>query len=723
MADSNNNNPDSFFQRLTKIFRSSPSIQRRVKGHDHRSFYGPKLPQNNMRYKGGPAAQSFGRENSPFSSMGEAGLLDRLARYSEFQNMEYCPEISAALDVVADETVGGDDRGRAFHVFSSNPKIKHALDELYYDIMNVEFNLRPWVRNLVKYGDFFLFHEVMPDFGVVNVVPIPVSEMEREEGFDQEDPYAVRFKWLTKGNQYFENWQVTHMRVLGNDLFLPYGVSMLEPARRIYRQLTMLEDAMLVYRVVRAPDRRVFYIDVSAVAPLDIPAYMEAAKATLRSTTITESAFGRGDQRHDPLSLIEDFFIPTRGSDSGTKIDTLAGATNATATEDIEYIQKKLFAALKVPKPYLNYDENTGAKATLAQEDVRFSRTIGIYQKIILAELNKLAMIHLFARGFDGEDLTDFELKLSNPSTVALQQRLEIWQTKTDVAAAMKEMELVDHEWIQKNILELTDEDCDRVNAGKIRDHIRAIELEAMEAQERVQQQLKTVDYFDPTNYEMPGENVEKTPLADPNESEQGLAAPETAEEILARIKSYDSEGNPYFVNWDGKKPPVKASAYATRRHNRIRHLGNTGRDATANPDFNAMVSSKSKSLTDLYDKSFLDDPLDESITISSSHFTRPRIVGEMSSMFKRMKAHAKFKDFNKVNDAVAKMLKEERFDGKPSTLITESSNSEDEDVDLSNIQLESDDSENETVDVFEEFMSTPQPQIKQKKTRKKTLV
>lgn len=619
--------PESFFQRLTRIFRSGPAIQRRVKGYDYRSFYNNQLIQGNLGYRA-PAPNGFGKENSPFSSMGAYGILDRMARYAEFAEMEYTPEIASSLNIYADETVGGDDRGKAFHVYSHNPEIKKALDELFYDILNVEFNLRPWIRNLVKFGDFFLFNEVVPDVGIVNVAPIPVSELEREEGFDEADPFAVRFKWLTRGNQYLENWQVTHLRILGNDMFLPYGTSILEPARRIWRQLIMMEDAMLVYRIIRSPERRVFYIDVGNIAPNDIPAYMEAAKSTLRAHTLIDKQNGRADQRFNPLSVDEDYFIPVRGTQEGTKVETLAGGQNATATEDVEYIQNKLFAALQVPKPYLNYDENTGAKATLAQEDVRFSRSIGAIQKIIVAEMNKLAMIHLFARGFDGEDLINFELKLSNPSTIALQQRLEIWSAKTEIAGAMLETTLVDKEWIQKNILELTEEDINLINEGLHKDKIREVELEAVEAKERTEQQLRTIDDFSPDNYEMPGAGVEKSPPEEPSES---------AEDLLSRIKSYDSEGNPYEIEFNPGQPPVKASPYATRsRHNRRRRVGTGGRDNLANPDFNSMLSTKSRSLKDLYDKRFLDNPFGEELELES---TPVKFPGHLESIFRRMSA------------------------------------------------------------------------------------
>ena len=228
------NRNDKFFQRLTRIFSSGPSVMRRVKGYDYRSYYDNDLIRGNYGYR---APFPFGRENSPFSTLGAYGILDRTARYSEFAEMETEPIIAAALNVWSDEVAAGDERGTALHLYSKNPEIKKSLEELFFDVLNVDFNLRSWARNLVKYGDFFLYLEVIPDIGVVNVQPIPVNEMEREEGFDQNDPYSVRFKWLTRGNRYLENWQTLHMRILGNDLLLPYGVSLLEPARRVWRQL------------------------------------------------------------------------------------------------------------------------------------------------------------------------------------------------------------------------------------------------------------------------------------------------------------------------------------------------------------------------------------------------------------------------------------------------------------------------------------------------------
>ena len=403
----------ALFRRLTGLFRSGPVIKRKV-----RDFESTK--------KTSSAFDLFRKNQSHVysSAMSAYGTYDRMARYSDFSEMEYTPEISSALDIYAEETVAADEHGQVLHIYSENHTIKKLLSDLFYDTLNVEFNLTAWSRNLCKYGDFFLFNDVSPEHGVINTFPIPVNEIEREEGFDTEDPMAVRFRWVTQGNQILENWQVTHMRVLGNDAFLPYGSSVLEAARRIWRQLILVEDAMLVYRIVRSPERRVFYIDVGNVPPEDIPNYMEQVQATLKKAQVVDKTSGRVDLRYNPLSVDEDYYLPVRGSETGTKIDTLAGGTNATAIEDVEYIQKKLFAALKIPKAYLGYDEGLGAKATLSQEDVRFSRTIARIQRTVVSELNKLAIVHLYCNGFEGEDLLDFNLALSNPSTIAQQQKL-----------------------------------------------------------------------------------------------------------------------------------------------------------------------------------------------------------------------------------------------------------------------------------------------------------
>ena len=465
MAENYNKN---LFGRLTQLFRSGPIIRRKVKG---------------MTQKAGntsTAMEVFRSAHSDVynSTLSAYGAFDRMSRYSDFSEMESTPEIASALDIYAEETVSSGEDGRILHIYSDNRKIQEILESLFYDTLNVEFNLVMWVRNLCKYGDFFLFNDVSPEYGVINCVPISISEIEREEGFDPKDPMAVRYRWITQGNQVLENWQVTHFRLLGNDAFLPYGSSVLEAARRIWRQLILIEDAMLVYRVIRAPERRVFYIDVGNVPPEEVANYLEQAQTSLKRNQIVDKTTGKVDLRYNPLSVDQDYFLPVRGGESGTKIDTLAGGQNTAAIEDVQYIQKKLFAALKIPRAYLGYDEEVGAKATLAQEDIRFSRSIHRIQKTVLAELNKLAMIHLYSHGYEGEDLLDFTLKLSNPSSIAQQQKLELVKSKFEIAGQAPEG-LVSRNWIRKNILNLTDQEIENIKRERTDDKIEDTEVES----------------------------------------------------------------------------------------------------------------------------------------------------------------------------------------------------------------------------------------------------
>jgi len=457
----------NLFQKLTRLFRTGPVVKRKIK-------------QQQTGGSKSSASALFKRAHSDIynSTLSAYGSFDRMARYSDFSEMEATPELASALDIYSEETVSPDEHGRVLHIYSDDAQKQELLGTLFHDTINVEFNLVMWVRNLVKYGDFFLFNDVHPEYGVINTYPIPITEIEREEGFDPENPAAVRYRWITQGNAILENWQISHFRLLANDAFLPYGTSVLESARRIWRQLILIEDAMLVYRIIRAPERRVFYIDVGNVPPEDVSNYVEQAKTALKKSTVSSSAQGQADLRYNPMAVDEDYYIPVRGGDSGTRIDTLAGGQNATAIEDVEYVQKKLFAALKIPKAYLGYDEDIGSKATLAQEDIRFSRTIQRIQKTVISELNKLAMVHLYSHGYDGEDLLDFELRLSNPSSVAQLQKLELISMRFDIAGKVPEG-MLDKTWVRKNVLGLTDDQIEGVLDGLKKDKQDDAELES----------------------------------------------------------------------------------------------------------------------------------------------------------------------------------------------------------------------------------------------------
>ena len=576
------NSNENFFSRLTRLFKSGPIVKRKVQNH--------KSPST------AKVMDNFRKANNDIynNAISDYGSYDRMSRYSDFSEMEYTPEIAAALDIYADETVSTDDKGTSLHIFSENFKIKKLLEELFYDTLNIEFNLRGWIRNLCKYGDFFLFNDVHPDYGVMNAHPIPVNELNREEGYDPDDLAAVRYRWITNGNAVLENWQVTHMRLLGNDAFLPYGSSIIEPARRIWRQLVLIEDAMLVYRVVRSPERRVFYIDVGAVPPEDIPNYMEQAKSTLRANQVVDKTTGKVDLRYNPLSVDEDYFIPVRGGESGTKVDTLAGGTNVSAIEDVEYIQKKLFAALKVPRAYLGYDEALSSKATLAQEDIRFSRTISYIQKVALSELNKLAIIHLYANGYDDDDLLDFHLTLSNPSAIAQQQKLELYRTRFEIAGSAPEG-LVSKSYLLKNIIGLTDKEIELLELEKANDKLNELELENL--------QLPGSEDEEGGDEEIDDEEGGDEEAGDEEaDDEEGLFTSNVRTgNILTADNKNDDSNKSSIIDDDNKlkDKPVNVNNYLQKTlYNRSRRRTH-GASKTHMPKFNDMLSHKNQSFTD----------------------------------------------------------------------------------------------------------------------------
>lgn len=553
-----------------------------------------------------------------------------ICRQSE---MEYTSEIATALDIYADEACSGDENGKCFHIFSENPQIQRALEELFYEVYNIDFEGRRDIRNLVKNGDFFRYIEVVPEHGVIMSEPIPVNEIEREEGYDPNDPHAVRFKLLTRGGKYLQNWQVLHFRILANDLMLPYGTSFLESIRRTWRQLVMMEDAMLVYRVVRSPERRVFYIDVSTVASTDVASYMEAVKEQIRGNSIVDKLTGRVDVRNNPVSVDDDYFMPTRPN-SNTKIETLAGGQHVSATEDVEYIRSKLISGLKVPKAYLGFDEAISSKATLAQEDVRFSRTIVNLQKLVIAELNKLAILHLFAIGFVGEDLLDFELSFSNPSTVALQQKLALTSSRLDAAAKAwdlaKETGMMDMEYIQRDILGFRAEDIVKMRIGAQQDQIRMAQLKAL-LERKVKEDTDDeamVDAFDPSNYEVPGSPIQNMPTnqsngvnvadKDGNPSGNGKSRPHSSPNQDKITKKSVT---------DPSKPPVKtnASPNIDRLKTQARRSKEfTGNRALSMPDFAAMLSQ---------DNRYAKDPYDMKSFGKLTEYRRPEFVGDVNSI------------------------------------------------------------------------------------------
>ena len=469
MADNNpnSNNPRNstspLFRRLTRLF-SGPIVN-----YDRPAVIrGTRRDVQKYTFTRGTGREFKKKEYyNPFGELSNSVLYARnkQVRYTDFDQMEYMPEIASALDIYADEITTSTAFNPLVSVDCHNREIKEILHTLMFTVLNIESNLFGWSRSMCKYGDYYLYLDIDDTLGVTNVIPLPVRSMERIEGTDPTNPNYIQYFWQgAEGNKgvSFENWQVSHFRVIGNDRYVPYGTSALEPARRIWRQLTLLEDAMMAYRIVRSPERRVFYIDVGNISPEDVEQYIEQVKTQMKRNQIVDDQTGQVDLRYNAMSVDEDYYIPIRGNTSNTRIETLAGGQFTGDIDDVNYLRDKLFSALKVPKAYLAQADSVEDKTTLSQKDVRFSRTIQRLQRVVIAELEKICIIHLYTLGFRDADLTSFKLSLNNPSKIAELQELEHLRTKFDIAGSATEG-FFSRNWVYKNIFKISDEEIDRI--------------------------------------------------------------------------------------------------------------------------------------------------------------------------------------------------------------------------------------------------------------------
>jgi len=478
------------FPRLKRLF-STDVVIRNAGGNQLRVMDTNKIQQSG-EFQNNSLVDRFNRiyTNSGTSLHGYQNSFNyqtlRPQLYSEYDAMDTDAIIASALDIIADESTLKNDMGEVLQIRSSDEDVQKILYNLFYDVLNIEFNLWPWIRNLCKYGDFFLKLEIAEKFGVYNVIPYTAYHIERQEGYDKDNPSSIRFRfspegvspssygyYQTPGSEqegntiFFDNYEMTHLRLLTDTNFLPYGRSYIEPARKLFKQYTLMEDAMLIHRIVRAPEKRVFYINVGNIAPTEVENFMQKTISKMKRTPYIDQDTGEYNLKYNMQNMLEDFYIPTRGGDSSTKIDTLGGL-QYDGIQDVEYLRDKLFAALKVPKAFLGYEKDLEGKATLAAEDIRFARTIERIQRIVVSELQNIALTHLYVQGYRDESLTNFELSLTTPSIIYDQEKIALMKEKVDLASQMMESNILPTDYIYENIFHLSEDVY-----GEYRDLIR----------------------------------------------------------------------------------------------------------------------------------------------------------------------------------------------------------------------------------------------------------
>lgn len=384
----------------------------------------------------------------------------RLPAYLDYEGMEYYPIIGSALDLFMEEATNINDKGQMVNIYSNNERIKNSLEDLLYNIVNVNTNLPFWVRNVVKYGDNFVNVYGVKKEGIISVRQMVNYDIERYEKVEDGKP-ITKFKNRTTSDIY-NVFEILHFRLLGEDKYLPYGSSVLNKIRRVFRQLVMAEDAMLTYRIVRAGDRRVYRIDVGNMDVDDIEDYIYKVATKFKKKQNIDNKDGQIDYRFNILGNDEDIYLPIRNGNAQTGVDTLDGM-KTTDIHDIEYLRDNLFTGLSVPKPFLGFQDAAGDGKNLAQHDIRFGKKIIRIQQTMLQELNKLAVIHLYLQGFKKEEIYDFTLSMNNPSTQEETLRTELMQAKTNLYTDLTRIEggiaAMSHTNAKKYIYNMSDEE------------------------------------------------------------------------------------------------------------------------------------------------------------------------------------------------------------------------------------------------------------------------
>jgi hypothetical protein len=480
----------TIFSRLQKLFSTNTIVRKTTKGvkvvdTDEYQSMTTNLVDRYMKlrmasYGGGLVESSLAYQQV------------RIDLFRDYDSMDMDPIIASALDIYADECTPKNEQGNVLKIHHPDDKIKQILENLFYDIMNVEFTLWPWTRNLVKYGDLFLQLEIAEGLGIVNVMPLSSYETTRVEGFDPTNPQRVKFVYAPYQNplggmsqtpkKELENYEVAHFRLNSDPNFLPYGKSMIEGGRRVWKQIMLMEDAMLIHRVMRAPEKRIFKIDVGNIPPTEVDQYMQKIIQSSKKVPFVDEKTGEYNLKFNMMNMTEDYYMPVRGNDNGTSIDTLKGL-EYTMTDDLNYLKNKLMAALKIPKAFLGYSEDTNGKATLAAMDVRFAKTIERVQRVIVSELTKIAIIHLYAQGIDDESLTNFSLELTIPSKIYEQEKVELYTSKVQLITQMQQTKMFSKKWMYDSIMGFAEDEQDELTLAVLEDTKQQFRLTSIETQ------------------------------------------------------------------------------------------------------------------------------------------------------------------------------------------------------------------------------------------------
>lgn len=394
--------------------------------------------------------------------------INRLERYKDYEQMDQTGEVSLALDLYADEASLVDpERKHTLIIRARNRRLKKELEDLFFNTLQWDTNCRPSIRYLCKYGD--MPFEVVPTTDRGGVSSLRFMNVYNFTRIETRFGDLVGFFYmdaLYPEPLFLHPWQVMHLRLTSfENIYHPYGRSILDGGRKAFKQLRLMEDAALIYRITRAPEKRKFIIPVGLIPPKEVPEYMQMIARNFKRQRFYNPTTGQFDERYSPLIQEDDIFLPRRPDGTGPDVDTLPGAENLDQIADIEYFKKKMIAPTKIPFARVGIGEGSGepSEKSLSQSHSEFAKAVQWVQREVATGLTKVALIHLALRGYSVEDLKGFEIALTATSAMEELYRIETWQTRVGVMADLKELGWFPKEWIVTHFTDLSPDEIEEL--------------------------------------------------------------------------------------------------------------------------------------------------------------------------------------------------------------------------------------------------------------------
>jgi hypothetical protein len=399
--------------------------------------------------------------------------------YAVYREMYSQIFIKNALNVIKNETAQKNDNHNLLDFISDNQDVIDDANELFFDILDINYELKPLILETCQMGDNF-YEIVLDDYEnpttIVHLQHLPQEKMSiiEQNGkikfylYTYEEDISITGRQVVdpmsfmnmsddknRSFQVFMPWQIVHFKIKDRESD-PYGRSLLFAGTKDYRRLALLEDAMLVYRLSRAPERRIFYVDVGQLNSVDAKIFLNKIKNTFKKESIIDSD-GNLSERSNVMSLMEDFYIPVREGSSGTKIEQLQAGQQLNEIKDLEYFKDKILRLLNIPLPYIGGSADGNMQdinKSLSSIDIKFANYIEEIQSYITKGLNKILALQLILKKYKNEEIINFKIQFTAPSNLAELIKLDYMNQQIQIAASMKGLQMFSDNTIYKKVFQ-----------------------------------------------------------------------------------------------------------------------------------------------------------------------------------------------------------------------------------------------------------------------------